>query len=433
MHQLKQITSGELRGAKHIHLKCDLTEFPPELFLLADTLETLDLSGNRLSTLPSEFYKFKKLKILFCSDNLFNELPEVLGQCEQLEMIGFKSNQIKHIPENALPIRTRWLILTNNKIENIPSSIGKCLRLQKCALAGNRLKALPEEFQNCTNLELLRISANSMESFPEFLFKLPKLSWLAISGNTFNQKQNNNGLLKKISWRDVTINHQLGEGASGHIYQAVYKQGALEKNVAVKVFKGQVTSDGYPEDEMQTCISAGEHKNLYGLIGTLVDHPQQKMGLVMNLIPEQFHNLGQPPSLQTCTRDTFEKHVTFNLEQVHRIVLQIAEVCYHLHERGILHGDLYAHNILVDEEYNALLGDFGAAGFYDKSAHTAESFQKMEVRAWACLLDDLLNLIHLSDFTNPSYLKLCNLRDACLHSDLTMRPSFDEIIKKLDS
>ena len=59
-----------------------------------------------------------------------------------------------------------------------------------------------------------------------------------------------------------------------------------------------------------------------------------------------------------------------------------------LHSRGILHGDLYAHNILWNPRGDCLLGDFGAASFYPESA--SRSFESIEVRAFGHLLGELL-------------------------------------------
>ena len=44
------------------------------------------------------------------------------------------------------------------------------------------------------------------------------------------------------------------------------------QEVAVKVFKGEVTSDGFPEDEMNACITAGNHEHLVKLIGKIKNH-----------------------------------------------------------------------------------------------------------------------------------------------------------------
>ena len=162
MHTLEQLQSGKLAGCTSIRLSCGLTEFPKELFDLADSLELLDLSGNQLSALPNDFGKFTKLKIAFFYDNLFTDYPEVLTDCPLLEMVSFKANRIKYISEKAISKNIRWLILTNNQIHQLPKSIGNCYRLQKVALAGNQLTELPHEMSNCKNLELLRISANNI-------------------------------------------------------------------------------------------------------------------------------------------------------------------------------------------------------------------------------------------------------------------------------
>ncbi|KAI9443765.1 protein kinase, partial [Russula earlei] len=145
MHTLEQLRSGELAGATRVKLSCGLTTFPETLYDLADTLEILDLSGNHLTTLPHDITRLKKLRILFCSDNDFTVFPEVLSQCPNLEMIGFKANRIAHISEHALPVNLRWLILTNNEVAAIPTSIGNCARMQKLMLAGNRLQEIPGE------------------------------------------------------------------------------------------------------------------------------------------------------------------------------------------------------------------------------------------------------------------------------------------------
>jgi Leucine-rich repeat (LRR) protein len=97
MQTLEQLQSGKLLGCTSIKLSCGLIEFPKELFDLVDTLELLDLSGNKLSSLPSDFGRFTKLKIAFFSDNQFTEYPEVLTNCPLLEMVGFKSNRISTI------------------------------------------------------------------------------------------------------------------------------------------------------------------------------------------------------------------------------------------------------------------------------------------------------------------------------------------------
>jgi hypothetical protein len=427
---LEQLQSGGLKGIKHLRMKCGLSEFPQEILELEETLELLELSGNKLSSLPDDFSRLKKLKVLFLSDNLFTELPAILGQCENLEMIGFKSNQIETVPENSLPEKTRWLILTNNRIKALPKSIGQCYRMQKLALAGNQLKELPVELSQCKNLGLLRISANQLQAFPEWLLAMPKLSWLAFAGNPFCYKPIIETDLLEIDWHELALEHELGQGASGIISKAVCKPSNIE--VAVKVFKGSVTSDGFPEDEMNACILAGNHDGLVKVIGKIKNHPQEKEGLLLGLIPPHFCNLGLPPSFETCTRDVFKDGTSLTVQQIIKIVLTIADVCDHLHSKGIMHGDLYAHNILVDEHANSLKGDFGAASMYNVNDKAiAEGLEKIEVSAWGCLLEDLLNNIYPNEKDNPLLQALIQLKENAMQPTVINRPSFVQILEQL--
>lgn len=430
MNSLQELRSGKLKGSTRIKLACGLTAFPSELFSLEESLEIMDLSGNALNSLPDDFARFTKLKIAFFSDNLFTQLPSVLSQCKQLSMIGFKSNRIEFIPENALPETTRWLILTNNKLEKLPVSIGKCHLLQKVALAGNRLKELPAEMANCRNLELLRISANELEALPEWLLHLPKLSWLAFAGNPFSKVQKQYHL-SPVRWSEFEVLEQLGEGASGNIYRALWLKNEGVKEIAIKVFKGEVTSDGFPDDEMQTCVAAQSHPSLVTLLGEIEDHPQQKQGLIMELIPPHFYNLGLPPSLSTCTRDTFKEDTLFSSEQILQIAIAIASAAAQLHTKGIMHGDLYAHNVLVDRSGNALMGDFGAASFYDVNDLHAKKIQQIESRAFGCLLEDLLLRSSLQNITQPTTQALFALKQDLMQETIEKRPLFNAVLIRL--
>jgi len=359
MQTLEQLQSGKLAGCTSIRLSCGLTEFPKELFDLADSLELLDLSGNQLSALPNDFGRFTKLKIAFFSDNLFTEYPEVLADCPLLEMIGFKANQI--------------------------------------------------------------------ELLPHWLMTLPKLSWLAYSDNPCSEGQQSNQALKEISWNDLELKEQLGEGASGIISKAILK--SQQKEIAVKVFKGEVTSDGLPLSEMNACALAGNHDSLVSLLGKIIDHPQQKEGLVFELIPNTFRNLGKPPSFISCTRDVFDKGTQFSKKEIFSTLLNTASVLEQLHSKGIMHGDFYAHNLMIDADANILLGDFGAATLYDLSSSNALLHEQIDVRAFGCLIDDLLvNSFGMDEQTLNHF---NDLKTSCFNEVVSNRPTFKEIYQKI--
>ncbi len=438
MQTLSDLRAGKLAGSIRIDLSCGLTEFPAEIFNLADSLEILNLSGNQLFRLPDDLPKLHKLRIIFCSNNNFAETPEVLGRCPNLEMIGFKANKIVSVPARSLPKQLRWLILTDNQLSELPAELGSCSRLQKLMLAGNRLQALPKELANCGNLELLRISANQFTELPEWLLTLPRLSWLAFAGNPCSDESEVAAMSKQpishIEWSNLDLEHSLGEGASGVIHRAKLTKENIETSVAVKMFKGSVTSDGLPRSEKIACIAAGLHPGLIPVSGKISGHPENTMGLVMSLIDPSFVSLAGPPSLASCTRDIYPVDTRFTITTALNILLGITGVAEHLHSQNILHGDLYAHNILWNEKGDSLLCDFGAASFIPQhDFNLAISLQRIEVRAFACLLEEILARTQSTIAENHVVDALRELHMRCNHATVNSRPLFAEIKAILSS
>lgn len=410
LQTLYQLQSGQLNGITRLALSENLTEFPKEILQLADSLEILDLSNNQLSRLPDEITQLSKLRIIFASNNLFDTLPEILGQCENLEMVGFKANKINQVPAQALPMKLRWLILTDNRIESLPDTLGERPLLQKLALAGNRLTHLPQNMRQLHNLELVRISANKLTQCPEQLMALPKLAWFAFSGNPFASADVHIGSVPNLPSSSYTLQNVLGQGASGVISKARWNtpQSAFPREVAIKVFKGEVTSDGYPKDELQVCLKVGDHPNLVQSIAQ-VNEPGY-LALIMTLIPEHYQNLGLPPSLESCTRDTFIQGFSLSVAHIHKIVTQMQTVFYHLHANQVCHGDLYAHNTLFDDEANILFGDFGAASMYHMlNARQQTQIKQIEQRALNYFIDDLLSVCAKEDQSSSIYRQLFQL------------------------
>ena len=445
MQTLAALKNGQLSSITHLQLAENLTEFPNEIFDLADTLEVLDLSNNGLSSLPNDFGRLVQLKIIFLSNNQFETLPKVLADCPKLEMIGFKANKIHTVDEDALPVQTRWLILTDNQIEALPESMGQLHRLQKLALAGNCLSALPASMANCKKLELVRLSANKLTQIPDWLMQLPRLAWFAFDGNKLSSMDKISLAVPEmltVKMTDIDLGEQLGEGASGVIYKGKWNRQPVRllgtpELIAVKLFKGEVTSDGYPADELACCLQAGEHPNLIKVISQI--NEQEHLGLVMELIPPSFFNLGLPPSLQTCTRDTFASGTQFSVSQIAKILQQMAATMTHLHQQAVSHGDLYAHNTMINGDAEMLFGDFGASSDLSVLPQLQrEAMQAIEVRAFGCLLEDLLlaNKKHLSDEAALSGKQgllsvLLQMRDSCLHDEFALRPRFFEINEQL--
>lgn len=425
---LASLARGDLSQARHLRLS-GLREFPRDLLGLSETLEVLDLSDGELTELPTDFGRLHKLRILFCSNNRFERLPPALGDCAVLSQMGFRRCAVRDIPGEALPPQLRWLTLTDNRIERLPDSLGERPLLQKLMLSGNRLARLPQSLQQSARLELIRLSSNRLETLPDWLAELPRLAWASWSGNPLCEGFNprlDPSQTRAIPWRDIEIGDNLGEGASGRVHRGFWRDPARDRAlpVAVKLFKGAMTSDGLPESEITACLSAGEHPNLIGAHGRVDDHPSGDPALLTPLLPEAWRTLAGPPSAESCSRDVYAPDCRLTPASVLRLAKGVAGATAHLHDSGFSHGDLYAHNIIWDgTDGAAVLTDFGAASPLP-GAKQGEAWRRIETRAFGLLLEELLERC-TSENAIPA---LRDVATACTQPRTVSRPTMDEAL-----
>ncbi|XP_052191588.1 somatic embryogenesis receptor kinase 2-like isoform X1 [Diospyros lotus] len=176
------------------------------------------------------------------------------------------------------------------------------------------------------------------------------------------------GQLKRFSLRELHVatdgfsnKNILGRGGFGKVYRGRLADGSL---VAVKRLKEERTPGG--ELQFQTeveMISMAVHRNLLRLRGfcmtpseRILVYPYMANGSVVSCLRER-----QPsePPLDWPTRK--------------RIALGSARGLSYLHDHcdpKIIHRDVKAANILLDEEFEAVVGDFGLAKLMDyKDTH----------------------------------------------------------------
>ena len=422
---LLKLTRGDLAGATTLRLP-GLRELPREIFGLAETLEVLDIGDGALTALPADFGRLHKLRILFCSGNRFEILPPALGNCAALSQVGFRCCGLREIPGEALPPRLRWLTLTDNRIERLPDNLGDKPCLQKAMFSGNRLASLPSSLARAGRLELIRLGSNRLDHLPCWLAELPALAWASWSGNLLdNAPEATKPPPRSIPWREIEPGAPIGAGASGRVYRARWRdtRGDRLLPVAVKLFRGTMTSDGLPESEIDACLAAGAHPNLIGAYGRIDDHPAGDAALVTPLSPEGWRALAGPPDAESCSRDVYAPDFRLTLASALRLACGIADAVAHLHARGLSHGDLYAHNIIWDGDSGAAtLTDFGAASALPTGTN-GDAWRRIETRAFGLLFEELL------DRCAPweASARLRELATVCTQPHVAARPTMVEV------
>ena len=95
-----------------------------------ESIINLDLSNNRLGSLPNSIVNLPNLEVLNLSNNNIRTLPSNLGQLKKLKR----------------------LLLSSNRIEQIPSRLGELTQLEVLHLSNNRIKTIPPSLLKLTNL-----------------------------------------------------------------------------------------------------------------------------------------------------------------------------------------------------------------------------------------------------------------------------------------
>jgi serine/threonine protein kinase len=153
--------------------------------------------------------------------------------------------------------------------------------------------------------------------------------------------------------------------------------------LALKVFKAGQTSDGTPQSELAAGLAAGQHPHLLTPLAPVLGQPDGKLAMALPLLSDGLQPLAGPPSFDSCTRDVYAPGTYFERSAATHMLAGIRSALVHLHERGILHGDLYAHNILWNPGTgDAVLSDLGAAALlHDLPATQKAQLLQLELRA----------------------------------------------------
>lgn len=377
-------------------------------------LQRVDLRANRLSnSLPDEFGDLKSLKwVLLGGNNLTGQIPSSLGHLTSLIVLDLSHNVLTgSVPATlAKCLALETVLLDHNHLNGeLPSSFSNLSRLTKLDVSFNNLSGHIPHLQHIADCDSFKGNrylhyCSDWHSSPPAKLPIPLEVHKRI-------KTRNNALIialvtcasiivfalallvlclvfgrrklvplssmrrkvvvtfadspAELTYENVvratasfSIKNLIGTGGFGSTYKAELVPGFL---VAVKRLSiGRFQGIQQFSAEIRT-LGRIRHRNLVTLVGYYVG--ESEMLLIYNYLSG-----GNLETFIQNIDDRSGKRVTWQV--IHKIAMDVAQAIAYLHYScvpRIVHRDIKPSNILLDEQLNAYLSDFGLAKLLEVS------------------------------------------------------------------
>ncbi|KAL0541615.1 hypothetical protein IC582_021668 [Cucumis melo] len=408
------LVSGEISDAFFLHCR-QLIEFEAASNELDNSIGTrigelqmllrLDLRGNRLyGVLPDQLGNLQNLKwMLLGGNNLTGEIPSRLSRLTSLLSLDLSRNLFTGIIPDSLSYASRLeiLLLDHNRLTGeIPASFSVLSHLTKLDVSFNNLSGhiprlhhtfdciyfggnkflhpCPDSYSDSPAGLPVPLDVEKWKRRRKFLSMVIAVAasstliclllMIAVIIIVKRRLGKQNRLKKKqvVTFSDApsdlnydnvvratenfSLRYLIGTGGFGSTYKAELPSGFLVavKRLSIGRFQGGIQQF---DAEIRT-LGRIRHKNLVTLLGYYVG--EAEMFLVYNYL--------SGGNLETFIHEKSCKHVKHSV--IHKIALDIARALAYLHyscDPRIVHRDIKPSNILLDEDHNTYISDFGLA------------------------------------------------------------------------
>ncbi|KAL1326750.1 hypothetical protein HN51_036870 [Arachis hypogaea] len=325
-------------------------------------LVTLELQNNKLSgPLPDYIANLTTLQYLnLAGNNFIGSVPASWAQLSTLKHLDLSSNRLT----GTIPLQLFSIPVFN--FSNTQLYCGSKLE-QPCDSKSDRpaSKKKPKlaqavQFASCGAFALVCLGAICTYRYHQ-MHKQKSDVFVDVSGE--DESKISFGQLKRFSWRELQVatksfseSNVIGQGGFGKVYKGILLDNT---KIAVKRLTDYHNPGGEAAFEREVhLISVAVHRNLLRLIGFCTTSTERI------LVYPFMENLSVAYRLRDLKAD--EKGLDWGARK--RVAFGTAHGLEYLHEQcnpKIIHRDLKAANILLDDEFEAVLGDFGLAKLVD--------------------------------------------------------------------
>ncbi|PIN04168.1 Serine/threonine protein kinase [Handroanthus impetiginosus] len=348
-------------------------------------LRTMLLQNNRLSgVVPHEIGKLSELQTLDLSSNQFvGEIPSSLGHLTRLSYLRLSKNKFSgQIPGNVANLT--GLSVLDLSFNNLSGPIPKILakdysvagNIFLCSSSSELCMAVPKPVSETGSytkvshhhhhLVVAIVVGVSCAFVVSIVLLIGWVHWyrsrVLFTAYVQQDYEFNIGHLKRFSLRELQIatsnfnpKNILGQGGFGVVYKGILPNRTV---VAVKRLKDpSFTGEVQFQTEVEM-IGLALHRNLLRLYGFCMN-PEEKL-LVYPYMPNG--------SVADRLRDPGQENPSLDWSKRMHIAVGASRGLLYLHEQcnpKIIHRDVKAANILLDESFEAVVGDFGLAKLLD--------------------------------------------------------------------
>lgn len=356
---------GQIKGLKYLSLAGNrLNSSIPSSLGQLHSLMVLDLSSNSLSgEIPNKLLNLKNLTVLLLNNNrLSGLLPYDLAHITTLKSFNVSFNDLS----GPLPLNNN-LTRCDNVLGNNFTTPCTTYYVQKSGYSENDTASLPTSPSGSSKTRTFTaIEIASIASASAIVSVLIALIILFIYTRKWKPKRDLSSIKKEVmvfedigvpltfesvvrATRGFNTSNCIGSGGFGATYKAEIAPGVLVaiKRLAVGRFQGAQQFHA----EVKT-LGRLRHVNLVTLIGYHAS--ETEMFLIYNYLPGG--------NLEKFIHERSTRGV--NWRTLHKIALDIARALAYLHDTcvpRVLHRDVKPSNILLDDDFNAYLSDFGLA------------------------------------------------------------------------
>src|SRR3989338_2388064 len=189
--QLKGLCADTCPSVQTINLsENQLQEIPTALFDYCPNLTSFICDANSLTTLPASIDESRSchLETLSISGNKLPEIPfgTLLASRSSLNILNLSDNKISSIPpEIDVFVNLSVLEIGANQISSLPESLFNLTRLTSLSISRNEISHLSSSISQLTNLRRLDLSFNEFTSLPQqsIVELSPSLTLLDLRGN----------------------------------------------------------------------------------------------------------------------------------------------------------------------------------------------------------------------------------------------------------